>query len=313
MEEWNGIRDLYNRRPKTKRNQTDYRTAVIERMYLRVLGELCMGRFEWKGFESTGVNVRYLELNLYFMALCVVFRDEPVIGPGGVVVRHGTNQIFGLRGAPSGGYNLVQDPIAFTVTGPNYVGRTVSALKAVPVWANAFRYPDNDIVQIYANRLAEIDRTIEINTRNARRNKVLTYNENSTLTAKNINDMIDRGEATIPVNFAIGDMVAALDLGVDPKSIEALSILRSRLWNEAMGLLGINNANQDKKERLVEAEVGANDDQVNSARRVNLNARQKAAEEISEMFDLNVTVDYYANQPAETVNPITVEGTGASA
>jgi hypothetical protein len=59
-----------------------------------------------------------------------------------------------------------------------------------------------------------------------------------------------------------------------------------------MGLLGIDNANQDKKERLVEAEVGANDAQTDSLRFVALQARQQGIEHVNKTFGLNITVDY---------------------
>lgn len=298
---------------RASNNQTNNRQMVLERMYRRVLGELAMNRFEWKGFEGTGVNVRFLEMMLYFHALAVVFRDKPIMDVNAdgspKIVRMGTNQIYALRGGASGVRNLVDDPTQFTVTGSNYLSRVLGINDCVPVWANYFRSPDTDIVEVYAQKLAELDRTIEINSKNARRSKILVYNENAQLTAKNVNDMIDRGEGTVPVNFQMGEMVQALDLGVDPKGIESLSILKARLWNECMGLLGINNANHDKKERVQAAEVEANDDQVGSARRINLNARQDAAAAINEMFDLNVTVDYFTGTPVETVNPLTNEQT----
>lgn len=287
------------------RNEAKARQDAIYRMYKRVLGELAMNRFEWKGFEDTGVDVRYLELTLYRTALSVVFRDTATVG-------RGTDQIFALRGAPKGFVNLVDNPTSFILTGPGFNSKTVFSTQCVPIWSNYFREPDLDIVDIYAWKLARLDRTIEINSDNARRSKVLVYNETQALTAQNIQDQIDSGQPFIGMNYAIGDMVQAVDMGIDPRSITELSVLRSRLWNECMGLLGINNSNQDKKERLVAAEVGANDDQVESARRANLNARQTAAAQISEMFDLDVTVDYYSGAPVETVNPATNEQTGAA-
>ena len=283
----------FGRPASAARNATNNRKIVIERMYQRILGELAMNRFEWKGFEDTGVSTRFLEMQLYMSALCVVFKDTNIYGADGNLTRAGTDKIFAVRGAPSGTKNLVDDPTSYTLTGTNFQGRRVGINECVPVWANYFRQPDLDIVYIYSERLAEIDLTIEINSKNARRNKVLAYSENQSLTAKNINDMLDRGEASIPVNLDLGQMVTALDLGVDPRSLDSLSVLRSKLWGEAMGLLGINNSNQDKKERLVEAEVGANDDQVSNVRRVNLNARQNAAAMINDMFGLGVSVDYY--------------------
>jgi len=86
----------------------------------------------------------------------------------------------------------------------------------------------------------------------------------------------------------------ALDLGINPDSLEKLHILRTRKWNECMTLLGIDNANQDKKERLVASEVDANDGQIQSSAGVALNARQHAAEEINRrwpMLKLSVEFD----------------------
>jgi len=294
---------------KLSNNQTNNRQFALELMHRRTLGELCMNRFEWKGFEGTGVDIRYLEMMLYMHGLSVVFRDTNVRDNQGRFQSVGTDQIFALMAAPSGVKNLVDNPTHFTLSGPNFQGRRLSIAHCVPVWSNYFRTADVDIVSIYAKKLAEIDRTIEINAKNARRSKVLTYNENTQLTAKNINEMIDRGEGSIPVNFQLGELITAVDLGVDPKGIEVLSIVRARLWNEAMGLLGINNANHEKKERVQAAEVQANDDQVGSSRRINLNTRQDAARKISKMFDLNVSVDYYSGLPVETLNPMTNEQT----
>jgi hypothetical protein len=86
--------------------------------------------------------------------------------------------------------------------------------------------------------------------------------------------------------------IQVFDMGINPDTIEKLDIVRARQWNVCMGLLGIDNANQDKKERLVESEVGANDEQTDSMKFVNLNARRQAAEAINEVFNLDVSVDY---------------------
>ena len=59
-----------------------------------------------------------------------------------------------------------------------------------------------------------------------------------------------------------------------------------------MTYLGINNSNQEKRERLVEDEVSANNDQVNAFRNIALNARKQACEEINKMFGLNVDVEW---------------------
>jgi hypothetical protein len=79
---------------------------------------------------------------------------------------------------------------------------------------------------------------------------------------------------------------------VDPTSIINMHILRTREWSECMTMLGINNANQDKKERLTAAETAGNDDVIATIRATNLATRQFACEQINAKFGLNVSVDY---------------------
>lgn len=276
---------------KRAQNNTSNRQAMLEQMYLRVLGELCMNRFKWTGFPDS-VDVRYLEQQLFFNALAVAFVDR------------NTDRLMVLRGSATGQRNLTDNPLSFTLTAPTLmkssIPNQISSRHSVPIWANYMRFPDTDIVMNYAWKLAQIDRTIEINVNSARRTKVLVHNENQRLSAKNINNQLDNGDSVIALSTPLQDIVSAVDLGVNPDAIEKLSIVRARLWNECMGLLGINNSNQDKKERLVSAEVGANDDQVNTARRVNLNARQEAAHAINMKFGVNmgfaVSVDYHQGE-----------------
>lgn len=63
-----------------------------------------------------------------------------------------------------------------------------------------------------------------------------------------------------------------------------MDIHKNMVWNEAMTFLGIDNANTDKKERLVENEVTANNGQVEASRYIMLNARRQACKQINEMF-----------------------------
>lgn len=292
--------DVYGRRDSVRNYQrnspSQNEETLLTLMYERVLSELAMNRFSWSGFPDT-VDTRFLEKTLHQAGLIVVFRDT------GTPSRPGTQKIMALRGTPSGQLNMMENPIAYTLTGPGmdayFNGVQLAINKCVPIWPNYSRMTDWDIIQTYSRRLAKIDRTIEINLDSARRTKVLIYDENTRLSAENINRIIDSGEPTVRVKYDVASMIQAIDLGVDPKSIETLSVVKGRLWSEAMGLLGINNANQDKKERLVASEVEGNDDQVANMRFVNLNARQQACEQMWQMFPdelSDVWVEYRSDE-----------------
>jgi hypothetical protein len=267
-----------------RRNQTSVqKTQEIQFMLERILLELCMNRFDWQGFPDT-VNLRWLEMCLNYDALSVFYKHPD------------NGALMAVAGMPHGGFNMVGEPVEYVVYGPNNeISESFPAEECVPIWANYLHWPEWDLIQIYAARLAEIDRTLEINALQARRTKIITVNEVQGLTVDNINKQINDGAAAVKVKKGvvnIQDVIQNLDLGITPESITNLHIFRSREWNEIMGLLGINNANQDKKERLVAAEVSGNDDMVAIMRATRLQSRQQAADQINAKFGLNVTVEY---------------------
>jgi hypothetical protein len=268
-------------------NPANNQQAMLERMYTRMLSELCMNRFEWSELPDE-IDPRFLELNLTYRGLVVFYLDNDI------------GKYVTAQGSGAGHTNFMDHPVSFTVIGPGIGAGHPKNLKAVgdtpqcvPIWANYLRCPDLDIISIYSHKLAKLDRTIEITMDNMRKTKVIAAPENERLSYVNILRQIAEGqEAIFGTNAMDISTVQVLDLGVDPLTLPNLMIAKSKLWNECMGLLGINNANQDKKERLVAAEVGANDEQVQATRNIALNARQQACEEINRLYGLNISVDF---------------------
>jgi hypothetical protein len=293
----------YNQSPSINRE------FAITRLLERNMTELAVNRFAWDGLPDS-IDPRFLEMCLFFNALAVVYWDKDY------------DKLLAVRGTGTGFVNMLDNPVSFSVIGPGslikpttdtapaqFQNKTISAYspaahedldddekkeKAIPIWANYLRSPEIDIVRIYATRLATIDRTLEINSKNARRNKVLKGTPNMQLSMVNLARSIDQGDELIQVTGPMQDMdfIDTIDLGILPDSYDKLAILRTRVWSEAMGLLGIDNANQDKKERLVAAEVGANDSQTDSMRFVSLNARRQACEQINKVFGTEISVDF---------------------
>lgn len=293
----------YNNSPSMNRE------ASITRLLERNMTELAVNRFAWDGLPDS-IDARFLELCLFFNALAVVYWDEDY------------DKLLAVRGTGTGFVNMLDNPVSFSVIGPGslikpttdtapaqFQNKIIGAYspaaheeleesekkkKAIPIWANYLRSPEIDIVRIYSTRLAWIDRTLEINSKNARRNKILKGTPNMQLSMVNFARAVDQGDELIQITGPMQDMdfIDVLDLGIEPDSYDKLALLRTRIWSEAMGLLGIDNANQDKKERLVAAEVGANDSQTDSMRFVSLNARRQACDQINKVFGLEISVDF---------------------
>ena len=263
-------------------NQSRDRKVIIERMYQRILTELSVNRFKWVGLPDS-VDERFLEMTLFHQALSIFYWDRDY------------NKFLAVRGHATGP-NMYDNPTRFHTYGVGkYKGKTLSSKAAVPIWANYLRIPDHDVVYLYATKLAELDRTISINILNARNTHILFVDEEERLSVQNMMRQHREGEPLIyGTRGAMGMMerIQAFPIDVDKDKILNLQLVKDKLWNECMTLLGIKNANQDKKERMVVDEVNANDDQVVSSRGVSLNARRQAVEIINAKWELDISVGW---------------------
>ena len=285
-------------------NAATNRMQLIESMYYRIITELACNRFKWSGFPdkdttpiSGDIRPRYIELSLFRYALVVFFHHKK------------WDKFLALRAANPGPLDMYFDPTAFHVYGngngaktsdgtpANGIdGLTVSAKEAVPIWGNYLRVPELDMVGIYANRMATIDRTIEINAMNLRHPTILATDAETKGSLMEIYKQIQDGQPVISVRTdfqkTMSDKITALNLGIDKELISNLLIDKRKMWNECLTFLGINNANQDKRERLVAAEVSSNDSEVLATRRVSLDARQEACRQINARWGLSVAVEW---------------------
>ncbi len=299
-----------------KNNPAGNRLSLTERMYIRILSELSCNRFKWTGLPDS-VDERFLELALFNQALCVFFFDEEY------------DRYFALRASGSGTINMYDNPTTFTVTGNTILNKRLNAgntwieevdeagqkvrvmkpAECVPIWANYMRIPDKDIIYVYASKLASIDRSIEINVDAMRFTTVITTEENKRLTWINLMRQHRNGE---PVIFGTNGLdlsqAQAFNVAPDKEVVLNLQVSKGKIWNECMTLLGINNVNQDKKERMVSDEVSGNDEQVVVNSGIALNSRRIACEQIRARYGLSLDVGWNPQAKAMAGQFATVAG-----
>lgn len=247
--------------------------------YLERLTELAISMFEWKNLPET-VDQRYLELHLFDKGAVVFFEDE-VIGK------------MCLDVATQGRLNVYGYPVnRRAYSSYNNYNKQLDESNSVIIYNNYLRTNSVMQMKLYAKRLYNLDRIIDINA-NAQKTPVLIQaDEKQRLTMLNLYKEFDGNS---PVIFG--------DKNLDVKGLKVLSTnapyvadkiyqLKTQVWNEAMTYLGISNINIQKKERLITDEVTRNQGGTIASRYSRLQMRRDAVEKINKMFGTNIEVNY---------------------
>lgn len=246
--------------------------------YYNRLLELAINMYEWKNLPPS-IDERFLELTLFSDGMAVYFRDE-ILGD------------LCLQCMIGGNLDVYRIPIRRTAYATNGYQAELDNTNSVIIFNNYTHTNSMLDVEMYARRLYEIERTIDVNVKAQKTPLVIRATENQRLTLKNMYMQYDGNEP-----FIFGDKNLDMDgikvLKTDaPYVADKLNILKRQIWNEALTYLGIENSNTEKKERLVSDEVTTNLGGVEAQRFCRLNARRQAAKAINEMFGLNIIVDF---------------------
>ena len=247
--------------------------------YLNRLTELATAMFEWKNLPPT-VDARYLELHLFQNGSVVYFNDD-ILGDLCLdVIYNGRLDVYGnpvLRRAYSG-YNNYQ--------------KLLKSSNSVIIWNNYLRTNSFLDVKMFAGRLYNLDRIIDVNA-NAQKTPVLVQGtEKQRLTLLNLYKEFN-GNAPFIFGDKNLDLNALKVLSTNaPYVCDKIYQLKTQIWNEALTYLGISNINIQKKERLITDEVTRNQGGTIASRYSRLESRREAVKKINDMFGTNIEVNY---------------------
>ena len=268
-------------RKKTQFEESALLNNRSYKYYFYRLKELAISMFDWKGLPSS-VDPRYIELGLFDNNCMVYFRDE-VMGD------------LCLNCLPQSMLNVYGDPMKRRAYSKyNKYQKQLSDKDSVIIWNNYLRVSSYNAVDLFARRLYNLDRIIDVNC-NAQKTPVLvTANEQQRVTMLNLYKEYDGNQP-----FIFGDKM------LDQNSLKTLNTnapyvsdriyeMKRNLWNEALNYLGIS-AVFDKRERMVKQEAMMLQGDNVSARYSRLRSRQEAVEKINAMFGTSISVDYAAD------------------
>ena len=247
--------------------------------YLNRLTELSVSMFEWKNLPPT-VDARYLELHLFETGSMVYF-DDDVIGN------------LCLDCLPSGRLDVYGNPVLRRAySGYNNYQKLLKESNSVIIWNNYLHTNSILEVKMFARRLYNLDRIIDVNA-NAQKTPVLIQGtEQQRLTLKNLYKEFDGNSP-----FIFGDKnldlnsLKCIQTGA-PYVCDKLYNLKQMYWNEALTYLGINNSGAQKRERMLAIESSQAQGGTISSRYSRLQSRREAVEKINAMFGTNIEVNY---------------------
>nr|DAJ86886.1 MAG TPA: upper collar protein [Caudoviricetes sp.] len=247
--------------------------------YFNRLSELAISMFEWKNVPST-IDVRYIEMGLFEMGCMVYFNDE-VIGN------------LCLNCLVSGRFDVYGYPVLRRAYSRyNNYQKLLKDSNSVIIWNNYLHTNNLLDVQMFAKRLYNLDRIIDVNA-NAQKTPVLIQgDEKQKLTLQNLYKQYDGNEPFIFGYKGLDRDVLSVLKTDAPYVADKIYQLKTQIWNEALTYLGISNINIQKKERLITDEVTRNQGGTIASRYSRLESRREAVKKINTMFGTNIEVNY---------------------
>ena len=255
-------------------------------MYKRQFTSLACNVFNIKNLNEVApfMDYSYVNRELVYKGTIAFFMDE----------------YLGLLALPYvnvGKLDLYGRPIDIQVIGRNGYTRKLSQGEYVIMWDNRSKQAlIYDILQ-YAERTAQIQRTIDINIAQQRCPRIWKTKTENLKTIKDlINGISSNNEAILTYdNLEIEDTTAILEPA--PFVADSLSDQKDKIWNEFLRLIGIANTSFQKKERNIRDEVFISQAGTIASRFTRFNSRVDAIDKINKKWNLNLEVEYYDGLP----------------
>lgn len=235
--------------------------------------------FKWENLPN-GIDEKWIERYLFTEGACLFYKDPNL---GFMVAKMGSNGML----------NAYDEPTKVFPYATNYIyegDQLINNDNCVIIRNNDDMLPTAPTIQLYAYQLTNISRTIDTNIMAMKMPIIVKCTDKQKLSLKQAMNQRNDNEPVIYADKGLNTEEIQILKTDAPIVFDKLQIQKHAVWNECMTFLGVNNANMDKRERLVDDEVQANNEQVQACEDVMLKARERACELINKMFGLNIKV-----------------------
>ena len=246
--------------------------------YYDKIKELSISVFEWTGLPDS-VDQRYMELMLFERGGVVFFEDEVL---GHLVLPY----TFWGR------FNVYRLPKYLRAEADNGYNRKLNQKNSVIIFNNVLRTPSIRDASLFARRLSNFDRVIDVNV-NAQKTPVLIRcSEKERLALLNLYEKYEGNEPFIFGDEGLSANPLSAVSTQAPYVADKIYDLKTKFWNEMLTFKGISNLNVQKKERLISDEVARSQGGTIASRYSGLMMRQQACDKINKMFGLDIWCEF---------------------
>lgn len=271
----------YDGRVKARYIQQRTFYHFVDYLYLAAVS-----RFKWNDLPET-VDQRMLEQSLIMEGSCLFFKLDI------------DGNYYATPSANSGKFDLYGIPLTRRVVRPSGFKRTFRAQDGdnVLIYNDYTLMPFIPVIWYYAEKFTRIEIAKDVNTELQKKPKAIRTNKDN---VKSIKEAINSAQLGVPYILTDDDLSQPNDrtevLSFDtPVILEELEKEKNALFSEYLTRLGFNNINIYKSAHLTVDESNANNEHIQSFRNSALEMREKACDKINELFGLNVSVEFNAN------------------
>lgn len=250
--------------------------------YLERMKKICLSMFEWKNLPDS-MNARYLEMCLFYNGQAALLYDDVYGYINTMAADGGYINIYGLpTELQCYSYRFNQRRELFTST---TVGKEKSE-ECILVLNNYERIPTSASVTLFAYRLAEAQRTADVNIKAQRTPILITTDQKQYFTLKKMYEEYDGNTPAIfaDKNLITPDALKALKTDA-PYIAQDIMDYKREIWNEFLTFMGISNLSE-KRERLISNEVDSNNELINLNLQALLIPRKEACKQFNEKYGL---------------------------
>lgn len=249
--------------------------------YLERMKKICLSMFEWENLPNS-MNARFIEMCLYYNGQCAFLFDENYGYINTMCCDGGYINIYGLPtelNCYSYRYNERRS-LYMTDTGEE------KDKECILVMNNFERVPTAATVTLFASRLAEAQRTADVNIKAQRTPVLITTDQKQYFTLKKMYEEFDGNTPAIfaDKNLITPDSLKSLKTDA-PFIAQAVMDYKREIWNEFLTSIGVANLSE-KRERLISNEVDSNNELINLNLQSMLIPRKEACKQFNEKYGL---------------------------